>query len=356
MSGSRARRHSSTWECFSPLFIGAWVVGTVPAPGRGSPGRVSVPYSSGLGLSGAVSGPHKGKGQHKFQSPIHRGLGCRGRRRTRPPSGMLVSVPYSSGLGLSGRRSRPPFSRRSSFSPLFIGAWVVGESPSVRRRCRSTLQSPIHRGLGCRGREAAAARDRGGVSFSPLFIGAWVVGLDPTPPRVPQGAWFQSPIHRGLGCRDRAHCRFGHEPEKFQSPIHRGLGCRVDSAPTSLPGGMGFSPLFIGAWVVGSTASSGWTWCSRVSVPYSSGLGLSGGLLVDGGQRVSNVSVPYSSGLRLSGSHTASGAGPLPWFQSPIHRGLGCRGRSGSWRTRCGCEVSVPYSSGLGLSGGNGRC
>ncbi len=62
--------------------------------------------------------------------------------------------------------------------------------------------------------------------FSPLFIGAWVVGYLP-----PLMTWANP---------------------------------------------AGFSPLFIGAWVVGSNRPKPMERPSPVSVPYSSGLGLSG--------------------------------------------------------------------------------
>ena len=82
-----------------------------------------------------------------FQSPIHRGLGCRYAHKI---------------AGLFGPES---------FSPLFIGAWVVGRGPSARVYTAVGFQSPIHRGLGCR---TAGGNSMFGkrLGFSPLFIGA----------------------------------------------------------------------------------------------------------------------------------------------------------------------------------------
>ncbi len=298
---------------------------TDPAAGR----AVSVPYSSGLGLSGnlfdATSEDHA-----RFQSPIHRGLGCR----------------------MEHRRAHQRLAR--SFSPLFIGAWVVGRRRREAGGPGVPFQSPIHRGLGCRMRS-----------------GTW-------PTR--SAGRFQSPIHRGLGCRGRfAETQAGEEivsvpyssglglsgspggrregvGRRFQSPIHRGLGCRDRiTRSTSTPR-------------------------RSVSVPYSSGLGLSEPMTTDICGTCLSVSVPYSSGLGLSAvSRLRPGLGGRSPFQSPIHRGLGCRiahrtrvgGGSigfsplfiGAWVVgdlRVGGEqngpaVSVPYSSGLGLSGHDRR-
>ncbi len=89
---------------------------------------------------------------------------------------------------------------------------------------------------------------------------------------------------------------------------------------------IGFSPLFIGAWVVGDAAKEEIERDDDVSVPYSSGLGLSGFYFTAGRWCPCEVSVPYSSGLGLSGPFCG-------YDREAVVR------------------VSVPYSSGLGLSG-----
>ncbi len=186
---------------------------------------VSVPYSSGLGLSG-VRQPPSPRPPSRFQSPIHRGLGCRGLAVPGIPGGPLrFQSPIHRGLGCRGPRPGRPA--------------VSGKG----------FQSPIHRGLGCRG-ETDCQLALLEAGFSPLFIGAWVVGA---------GRRCQScgevdvsvPYSSGLGLSGKARRARRRLANRFQSPIHRGLGCRATHPFLTRNLSKGFSPLFIGAWVVG---------------------------------------------------------------------------------------------------------
>ncbi len=416
---------------------------------------VSVPYSSGLGLSGSAR-PARFRPRCPFQSPIHRGLGCRGHRQALQPGlGLRVSVPYSSGLGLSGllrradhayrdrfqspihrglgcralpatraetraRRFSPLFigawvvgyfhdwlegrckSRR--FSPLFTGAWVVGGTITVRPSSNDRRFSPLFIGAWVVGPGSSPGAGRGSPRFSPLFIGAWVVGATSAGDGFASyrfsplfiGAWvvgsvkdragvgvqhgFQSPIHRGLGCRVRPITASSRLALFVSVPYSSGLGLSGEVRTSVLPDlTLGFSPLFIGAWVVGEGAAKRTSKAIEVSVPYSSGLGLSGcfpdlmirtgkdsfsplfiGAWVVGENRVRRVNrgqrrfSPLFIGAWVVGAKPAAESPPLFGFQSPIHRGLGCRERRRVvWLNRE--FVSVPYSSGLGLSGAVGR-
>ncbi len=142
--GSRHYR----WNNFqSPIHRGRGCI--PPSEERKVPwGRLSVPYSSGpwlhqlsatqttrtggsfspLFIGAVVASVHRPAGEghvSSFQSPIHRGRGC-----ILPPcregrAGCSLSVPYSSGPWLHHDRGRRTDRKRSSFSPLFIGAVVA---------------------------------------------------------------------------------------------------------------------------------------------------------------------------------------------------------------------------------------
>ncbi len=245
----RARRAGSGgFSCFSPLFIGLGLSAAQKEVVRVG-GVVSVPYSSGLGLSALLRNPPSSAPNY-VSVPYSSGLRLSGLAKVGIESlHPAVSVPYSSGLGLSAFIRRCNEGRllvsvpHSSGLGLSVGVCAFGQGLAL------LFQSPIHRGLGCRAyRRVRTANWK--VGFSPLFIGAWVVGR----PRSGGASAARSvsvPYSSGLGLSDRRRVCLRLEVQAFQSPIHRGLGCRV--ARLVRPGlpAESFSPLFIGAWVVG---------------------------------------------------------------------------------------------------------
>ncbi len=212
---------------FSPLFIGAWVVGRRPRGRRGRYTRFS-PLFIGAWVVGQEIFDETIT-RLAFQSPIHRGLGCRFVGDEGLGGQVEVSVPYSSGLGLSAGQASRPATGGGVSVPHSSG---LGLSASVPGRPRIWV-----------------------LCFSPLFIGAWVVGTG-EPQVVAHGPLFQSPIHRGLGCRAGRVVR-GLAGWRVSVPYSSGLGLSGRFIEVVARRFCGFSPLFIGAWVVGTAGGGG---------------------------------------------------------------------------------------------------
>ena len=163
---------------------------------------LSVPYSSGNGLQLSVLAGLAVL-DILFQSPIHRGMDC---------NKLSIRLARSSG---------------QSFSPLFIGEWIVTCFVRPHRDFFEFFQSPIHRGMDCNSNDPSHI----GGAFSPLFIGEWIVTQTDTV--RPRPTCFQSPIHRGMDCNLLEAAEQG-RIKYFQSPIHRGMDCNAPMADKTL--------------------------------------------------------------------------------------------------------------------------
>ncbi len=158
---------------------------------------------------------------------------------------------------------------------------------------------------------------------------------------------FQSPIPRGDGCDGPDAAARPAPGPRFQSPIPRGDGCDFRGCAIAANSASDLSvPYSSGRWVRRFNSCSNLL-LSSLSVPYSSGRWVRPLPVWPGRLRPSALSVPYSSG-RWVRRHPGPPPHQVPRhrFQSPIPRGDGCDNYAILTRHRLGPHLSVPYSSG----------
>ncbi len=212
-----------------PSSSGCWLRHATEELLSDSPVSVSIPSSSGcwLRLAGLQAGAsayqrfqsplHRGVGcvakagangvltllWHEFQSPLHRGVGCVTRARLgvrqRRPEGRLFQSPLHRGVGCVRRARRVlALLLRRCFNPLFIG--VLAASCSAARCPASSARRP---------------------SFNPLFIGV-------------------------LAASGRRRCARVARQRLVSIPSSSGCWLRHQAWHSAAVTGCGFNPLFIG--------------------------------------------------------------------------------------------------------------
>ncbi len=144
-------------ESFSPLLIGSCLDGAVGAVAGVSGAPVSVPYSSGVALTGTVSGGPRPR--RNVSVPYSSGVALTGRTWEYRATGTIVSVPYSSGVALTGAIRLPARGGPPSFSPLLIGSCLDGATSPRGALLARAVSVPYSSGVALTARQALIPDD-----------------------------------------------------------------------------------------------------------------------------------------------------------------------------------------------------